>query len=194
MNQPLPIGWTSWLWRFEARIKGVEFEGRCRFIGRPLISVAQGSRLVLGDGVCVLSSRRANRLGSAQRCTLRALAPGSRLVIGRGVIVSGATLCAGASIEVGDGAVFEPGALIIDNDFHLPAGELDWIGDFTANARPIRIGRGVRVGPGAIVLKGVTLGDGAVIGPGAVVTKDVPPAHRAEGNPARAVPIAPTPH
>lgn len=53
--------------------------------------------------------------------------------------------------------------------------------------RRIRLGAGVWVGDGAIILKGVQVGDGAVIGAGAVVTKDVPAYAIAVGNPARVV-------
>ncbi|WP_183189236.1 sugar O-acetyltransferase [Ancylobacter tetraedralis] len=51
--------------------------------------------------------------------------------------------------------------------------------------RPVRIGRHVWIGGGAILLPGITIGDDAVIGAGAVVTKDVPPGATALGNPAR---------
>jgi maltose O-acetyltransferase len=54
-------------------------------------------------------------------------------------------------------------------------------------AKPIRIGNGVWIGGGAIVLPGVTIGDGAVIGAGSVVTRDVPADGVAVGNPARVV-------
>lgn len=46
--------------------------------------------------------------------------------------------------------------------------------EFTAEFKPIHIGKNVWVGTGATVLQGVTIGDGAVIGAGAVVTKNVP--------------------
>ena len=52
-------------------------------------------------------------------------------------------------------------------------------------AKPIRIGNGVWIGGGAIVLPGVTLGDGAVIGAGSVVTRDVPVDTVVAGNPAK---------
>lgn len=52
---------------------------------------------------------------------------------------------------------------------------------------PVRLGRGVWVGSGAILLSGVTVGDYAVIGAGAVVTKDVPPRTVVAGVPARVV-------
>lgn len=179
--------WPSWLWRLEARFKGVEFQGKCQFQGRPLISVARGAQIVLGDGVGFYSSTRANPLGSFQPCVLRALAPGARLILGPRVGLSGTVLCAGAAIEVGEGTIFGSGAMVIDNDFHAPKGEWDWAADYQANARPVRIGRGAFVGARAIILKGVTIGDRAVIGAGAVVTQDVPPNSTAAGNPAHLV-------
>jgi maltose O-acetyltransferase len=54
-------------------------------------------------------------------------------------------------------------------------------------AKPIRIGNGVWIGGGAIVLPGVTIGDGCVVGAGSVVTRDVPAAVLAVGNPARII-------
>jgi acetyltransferase-like isoleucine patch superfamily enzyme len=76
--------------------------------------------------------------------------------------------------------------MVLDNDFHVPAGDWGWASESVANARPIKIGRGVFIGARAIVLKGVTIGDRALIGAGAVVTKDVPAGYVAVGNPARA--------
>jgi maltose O-acetyltransferase len=55
------------------------------------------------------------------------------------------------------------------------------------SARPIRLGDGVWIGGGAIVLAGVTVGDRVVIGAGSVVTKDVPSDVVAAGNPAKII-------
>ncbi len=177
----------SFLWRMEARFKGVEFEGRVEFWGRPLISLVRGGRIVVGDGVVVASALRANPLGLAQPSVLRALNSGARVVLGRGVGLSGAVLCAGAAIEIGEQTILGAGAMLLDNDFHLPSGEWGWVTETGSNAAPIRIGRGVFVGTRAIILKGVTIGDRAVVGAGAVVTADVPAGHLAVGNPARNV-------
>jgi acetyltransferase-like isoleucine patch superfamily enzyme len=174
----------SGLWRLEARFKGAKFLGKAEFLGRPVISVAKGSRMVLGDGVRVWSSMRSNPLGCPQPCILRAMAAGAELILGSNVGLSGAVLCAAASIKIGEGTVLGAGAMIIDNDFHFPVGEWGWGGE-TANARPITIGRGVFIGTRAIVLKGVTIGDRAIVGAGTVVTQDVAPGHVAAGNPAR---------
>jgi succinyltransferase-like protein len=188
--------WPSFVWRLEGRLKGVRFEGRCDFLGRPMISVARNSRLVIGDGVRLYSAVRANPLACFQPCVLRALSPGSSLILARGVGLSGAVICAGSSIEVGEGTIFGSGAMVIDNDFHTPQGEWEWTDDCNlcgATARPIRIGRGAFIGARAIVLKGVTIGDRAIVGAGAVVTQDVPARHKAVGNPARIIEPEPNP-
>lgn len=51
--------------------------------------------------------------------------------------------------------------------------------------RPVRIGRNVWIGGGAIILPGVIVEDEAVIGAGAVVTRSVPAGVTVVGNPAR---------
>jgi maltose O-acetyltransferase len=53
--------------------------------------------------------------------------------------------------------------------------------------RPVRIGRDVWIGGGAILLPGVTVGDNAVIGAGSVVTRDVAERATVVGNPAHLV-------
>jgi acetyltransferase-like isoleucine patch superfamily enzyme len=179
---------TTPLWRLEAQIKGVEFLGRSVFLGRPMISRARDSRIVLGDGVRIHSTVRSNPLGCPQPSALRTLAPGAQLILGPDVGISGVALCAGVGIEIGEGSILGSGAMVFDNDFHSPAGQWGWGPDYSTGARPIKIGRGVFVGARAIILKGVTIGDRAMIGAGAVVTKDVPPFYCAVGNPARIFP------
>lgn len=56
---------------------------------------------------------------------------------------------------------------------------------FSAEFKPIDIGKNVWIGTGAIVLQGVTIGDGAVVAAGAVVTKDIPPYEIWGGVPAK---------
>jgi maltose O-acetyltransferase len=54
--------------------------------------------------------------------------------------------------------------------------------------RPVRIGRNVWIGGGALIMPGVTVGDDAIIGAGSVVTRDVPAGVTVVGNPARPIP------
>ncbi len=171
------------LWRLEARLKGVQLEGNVIFWGRPLISVAPDSTLLLGTNVQLASALRSSLLGCSQPCVLRTLSPQARLVMAANSGASGAVLCAGLSIEIGEGTLIGAGAMIIDNDFHVltPAG---WRTETRSNARAIKIGREAFIGARAIILKGVTIGDRAVVGAGAVVTRDVPANCVATGNPA----------
>ena len=53
--------------------------------------------------------------------------------------------------------------------------------------RPVRIGRHVWIGGGAIILPGVRVGDNAIIGAGSVVTRDVADRTTVVGNPARQI-------
>jgi maltose O-acetyltransferase len=53
--------------------------------------------------------------------------------------------------------------------------------------QPVRIGRHVWIGGGAIILPGIAIGDDSVIGAGSVVTRDVPTGTTVVGNPARVV-------
>ncbi len=175
----------SYIWRLEARFKGVEIQGRVLFQGRPLLSIARGGRIVLADGVLIASALRANPLGLSQPSVLRAMVPGAQVILGPGSGLSGSVLCAGSSIEIGEGTILGAGVMVIDTDFHVPSGEFGWVNDIAGTSKPIKIGRGVFIGARAIILKGVTIGDRAVIGAGAVVSKDVPPRHVAVGNPAR---------
>src|SRR5436305_12369229 len=161
---------SSLVWQWEARFKGVRFEGKAEFIGRPLISLAGGSKIVLSDGVRLYSALRANPLGCFQPCVLRTVTPGANLLLGPDVGMSGTVLCAAASIEVGEGTIFGSGALVMDNDFHWASGEWGWTTDQETcrkNARPLKIGRGVFIGARAIIHNGVTIGERAGGGAGA---------------------------
>jgi maltose O-acetyltransferase len=87
-----------------------------------------------------------------------------------------------AAIEIGDDLQMGPAVQLYTATHPLDRAKraAGW-----ESARPIRIGSGVWIGGGAIVLPGVTIGDGAVIGAGAVVTHDVPADSVAVGNPAK---------
>lgn len=178
----------SGLWRLEASLKGCSIGRDVRFQGRPLISVARDSRLVLGDGVRIHSTLRSNPLACFQPSVLRTLCPQAELVLESHVGISAAVLCAATSIHVGEGTIMGSGAMILDTDFHHPVEPWNWGTEPARGARPVRIGRGVFIGARAIILKGVTIGDRVIIGAGAVVTRDIPARHLAFGNPAQVIP------
>lgn len=174
----------EWLWKWEARCRGIELGPGVRFLGRPCLARAPGSRIVLGECVQLNSALRSNPLGCPRPATLRTLHAGAEIRMDARSGLSAAVLCAARSIVVGEDTIIGAEAMIMDTDFHVRAADGTWVVADPGHAEPIRIGRGVFIGARAIVLKGVTIGDGAVIGAGAVVTRDVPPGALAAGNPA----------
>jgi acetyltransferase-like isoleucine patch superfamily enzyme len=58
---------------------------------------------------------------------------------------------------------------------------------YPRSVQPVKIGRGVWMAPGCIVIQGVEIGENSVIGTGAVVTKSVPANCLAVGVPAKVV-------
>jgi acetyltransferase-like isoleucine patch superfamily enzyme len=126
--------------------------------------------------------------------------PTGRLEIGDDCVLVGAMFMGAGRITVGDRVVISYGVTIADCDFHphdpvrrradAIAHAPDGAHDARAPFEPeeVVIEDDVRIGVGAIVLKGVRIGTGAHVGAGAVVTADVSPGATVAGNPARVVP------
>jgi maltose O-acetyltransferase len=85
-------------------------------------------------------------------------------------------------VAIGDGTQIGPAVQIYAADHPRDPAQRRSGVEF---GRPVRIGRNVWIGGGAIILPGVVVGDDAVIGAGSVVTKDVPSGATVRGNPAR---------
>lgn len=85
-------------------------------------------------------------------------------------------------VAIGERTQIGPGVQILAADHPRdPVGRASGL-EF---GRPVRIGRNVWIGAGAIILPGVKIGDDALVGAGSVVTRDVPDGATAFGNPAR---------
>lgn len=94
-----------------------------------------------------------------------------------------------AEVVIGDDTRLGPGVQILTADHPREAAARASGVEF---GHPIRIGRNVWIGGGAIILPGLTIGDGAIVGAGSVVTHDVPAGVTVMGNPARVKEMAPT--
>ena len=85
-------------------------------------------------------------------------------------------------VVIGDRTQIAPGVQILTADHPREPAARATGQEF---GRPVRIGRNVWIGAGALILPGVAIGDDAVVGAGSVVTRDVPAGATVVGNPAR---------
>lgn len=155
-------------------------------IGAPLIEMHPKSAIVAGKEVRLVSVSFATALGVNHPVVLRTLAEGATIRIGDRVGISGGSICAARLVEIDDETMLGANVTIADTDFHsLQIAHRRSHTHASVSAAPVRIGRGVFIGAGAIVLKGVTIGDHSVIGAGSVVTKSIPENCIAAGNPCR---------
>lgn len=92
----------------------------------------------------------------------------------------GVEIIAWERVSIGRRCYVGMDVLIMDTDLHS-------VGDRPVENRPVEIGDGVRIGPRAMVLKGVTVGPNSIIHPGAIVTRDVPANSEVIPQPARTV-------
>jgi len=133
------------------------------------------------------SGLRYNPIGG-DTCTILRTIDNGTITIGKNVGVSNVTLVARNKIDIEDDVVIGGGVKIYDNDFHsidyytrvyLPYDDI--------SAEPVRICKGVFIGAGSYVLKGVTIGENSVIGAGSVISRNIPSGEIWAGNPARLV-------
>ena len=94
------------------------------------------------------------------------------------------TLVDDTDIFVGDNVMFGPNVIIATAGHPVDPPLREKVAQFNI---PVRIGKNVWIGAGAIVLPGVTIGDHSVIGAGSVVTKDIPAGVIAAGSPCRVI-------
>lgn len=167
---------------------GLDLQGSVHFIGLPLVSLFQGSRIRISGGSHLCSRSFGTALGITHPLVLRTLTSEAKILIGERVGISGGSICSAKEIQIGSGCLIGADVLIADTDFHplRPSERHDSQKAF-AEAKPVQIMDNVFIGARVIVLKGVTIGTGSVIGAGSVVTQDIPAGCIAAGNPCRVI-------
>jgi len=184
-------------WDYSLLPKNVQLGAGCYLERKESFKRFRSARepgLVLGGNVTVYTWTEFN------------VEPKALVEVGDGSVLVGVVFMCAEHIRIGCGAVVSYNVIIADSDFH-PTDPALRRQDAISNApygdradrpafatKPVIIGDNVRIGIGAIILKGVHIGDRASIGAGAVVTHDVPAGAVMAGNPARPVERASQPH
>lgn len=106
---------------------------------------------------------------------------GYNIIIGNRVFINyNCTMLDCSQIEIGDDTLIAPGVRILTathpTDPRLRLEKLEF-------ALPVKIGKNVWIGSGAIICPGVEIGDNTTIGAGSIVTKSIPSDVVAVGNP-----------
>ena len=157
---------------------------RVTFRGFTVVYAFKGSCIYWGRRIIVNSHSLSNLAGMHQRSIIVAR-DGGVVRIGDDVALSGTTVYALNSIEIGDRTLIGDNTIIMDNDFH----PLDVIARQMCNRQAIRrkpvvIGKDCFIGMNTIICKGTVLGDRCIVGAGSVVRGVFPSDSVITGNPA----------
>lgn len=171
------------------RLKGVRIGRRSFISGFPYIRICKGGSIVVGDDVTIHSKKRYNTLIS-EPVTLSVIEPGGKIELHEHCGMSGCKIVCSKHISIGRYTIIGPDTVIYDckpHDYHPETG---WFKHYTGGGAPVIIGERCYIGMRCIILKGVTIGNNCVISAGSVITRDVPPGHLAQGNPAVYTPLS----
>ena len=168
-------------------LNGIKWGKRWRIYGIPIIQKHRRSWMSFGPGLRLRSSTRSNPLAPNHPVVLTTWGENSRLDVGADFAMTGGTICAAASITIGDNVAVGANSIIVDTDFHSMDPQVRLKKPIVARTAPVVIEDDVFIGMKCMILKGVKLGRGCVIGAGSIVTRDVPPRVIVAGNPAREI-------
>ncbi len=164
---------------------GVAWGPDWRLYGVPILMRHRGSQISIGSRLQLRSTVRSNPLGPNHPVILCTWAAGAQLRIGADFGMTGGSICAAGTVEIGDRVTVGANTVIADTDFHPIRASDRRVAPQVGRVEPIRIEDDVFIGMNCLILKGVTLGAGCVVGAGSVVTKSVPSGAVVAGNPAQ---------
>lgn len=169
------------------KANGVKYGKGLKLYGYPFVFKFPKASVNIGENVTLNSSFFSNLLGLYQK-TVIVSKNDAKINIGNRVGISGATIYAWNSIEIGDDTRIGANVKIVDTDFHPvdPTERLNG-NNSASGCKPIKIGSNVFIGMNSIILKGTEIGDNSVVGAGAVVSGKFPDNCIIAGNPARII-------
>lgn len=157
---------------------------RVTFRGFTVVYAFKGSHICWGRNIIVNSHPLTNLVGMHQRSIFVAR-DGGIIRLGDDISLSGTTIYALHSIEIGDRTLIGANTIIMDSDFHpLDALKRQMNNREAIRRKPVCIGRDCFIGMNVIICKGTVLGDRCIVGAGSVVNGVFPADSVIAGNPA----------
>ena len=169
--------------------QGVDTQpGYVQLYGKPIIHIAPGGRIVMEEGVVLISSSEYNWAGINHPVVLSA-DEGAEIILHKKVGLSGSSIVAVEHVEIGEGTKLGANTNVYDTDFHPSAADerLHQKSILDAPHAPVNIGRHCWVAANSTVLKGVTMGDNVVVSAMSLVNKDAPDNVLMGGVPAKVI-------
>ncbi len=146
------------------------------------LSALSQTGIVLGNNVTIRSN-------TIIECTGVIKELGNGIIIGDNVGISQNCLIqVRGAVEIGSNTIFGPGVSIFSESHKFDIKD-QFIVDQGTTRKGVKIGSGVWVGSGAIILDGVNVGDHSIIAAGSVVNRDVPEYAIVGGIPAKRLKI-----
>lgn len=154
------------------------------FNGFTVVYKFKKSRIYWGRNMVINSHPLSNLAGMHQR-TILVARDGGIIRFGDNISVSGITIYALESVEIGDNTQIGANTIIMDSDFH-PLDVMARQKNDRASIRkkPVHIGKDCFIGMNVIICKGTVLGDRCIVGAGSVVCGVFPDDSVIAGNPA----------
>ena len=187
--------WGTAALRCKAALFGVECRRGVRAAGWVILARGPKSRIVIGDGVSLISCPRRATAATLMPVRLKTIEPTAEIVLEQGVQLNGTSVTARSKrIYIGAHTMIAPGCVLTDSDFHalLPAETRAFEPGYERDAG-IELGEYVWIGMDCLILKGVHIGRGSVVAAGSVVTRSLPGNCLAAGVPAKPVRMLDTP-
>jgi acetyltransferase-like isoleucine patch superfamily enzyme len=183
----LPL--MSSIWHFEAMLRGAVLE-KGLFLGRPILKIYPGSKVVLEKGFTLLSNQRRCSTGNLYApCRIQTFRSSSSIYIGERSGLNGTSIVsASRSIHIGSHVMIAPNCVIFDSPGHKlwPPEERSFYPG-TDQDQDVFIGDNCWIALGCVILPGSKIGENSIIGARSVVFGEIPPNSLAMGNPAKVI-------
>lgn len=167
--------------RVRVRSKRKICVGRTLTLGDDVeINALSRNGIIIGNNVSILKN-------TIIECTGVIRDLGEGLTIGNNVGISqNCFIQVRGRVEIGSHVIFGPGVSLFSENHNFDRTD-DYIINQGATRKGVKIGAGVWVGAGAIILDGVIVGENAIIAAGSVVNKDVAPYAIVGGSPSKLI-------
>lgn len=156
-------------WLYLKIICGVKIGMGFKFYGLPRVFRYRKSRIVIGKYFENMNRWDSNPIGINHPTIICTWSSSAMITIGNDVGISGGSIVAARSIEIGDGTLIGANTTIIDTDFHPLESLKRRYETKNVRSRGIKIGKNVFIGAECIILKGSEIPDNAVVPAGSVV-------------------------